>query len=67
MLEKAGIETSTAVRYELVRGYCECGGEWETGDFVLDMNPPLYPHVCSHCGSTEDFHVRYPYERRVES
>lgn len=46
---------------------CECGGEFIPTGMVYTCNPPLYPHVCNKCGSSENFKHSYPYIDYQES
>lgn len=45
----------------------ECGkGKMRNAGFVLDSNPPQYPHRCKECGAKKTFYHTYPrtvYER----
>jgi len=39
----------------------KCGGEILPTGTALMSNPPIYPHVCTTCGNTEQVNKIYPY------
>jgi predicted RNA-binding Zn-ribbon protein involved in translation (DUF1610 family) len=61
-------ETLKPMRVFLVEYVCDkCGeGEMMHGNVSITTNPPLYPHMCTKCGHTENFRSIYPGYRYSE-
>jgi hypothetical protein len=53
-------EVRTEVQVHIVRGYCDCGGEYTPDGKMLLTNPPKYPHHCSDCDDRQIFLFTYP-------
>lgn len=58
------MEVGQEVKIIMVYQMCDkCGeGYMEPRDIVLTSYPPLYPHMCTKCGYSENYTKRYPYQ-----
>ena len=45
-----------------VNEVCECGGLFypSAQPIMIAPNHPVFPHKCSGCGKTQNFHQKYP-------
>lgn len=47
-------------RVEYVCDKCEKGMMETTNGIALMRNPPMYQHICNHCGHEDYFFEQYP-------